>query len=1178
MGNASAAKARGEPPMSMAQTAAGYFQRALDSDPAFVMAGVNLVEALVDLDKKQQAIEVAGRMLDVLSRGSRLHSLVWESAHYPHGFDFFRVEWEKAAWAHAGLPAAEFQAKRDLLRSRLHLLLAELTGDLNHYYEAALTQPGLPPVRAALGCALGRASRFAEAVDHLRWAVTENPFDLEGARALFPALGSAGDPCGQRRLARDRRLLAQVAPQVVPQEPWFADAPLVGDELASIIILCCNQLDYTRRCVDSVLRHTRAPYELILIDNASNDATAGFLEEIPSRPGPARVVVIHNPRNLGFSAGCNQGRAQARGRYIVFLNNDTIVTESWLDGMISWALYDWPKVGLVGAVTNYASLPQQVSVDYHELDRLEAFGSRRRREFAGKALPVPRLSGFCLLTRREVLDHIGGFDDRYGLGFFEDDDLCIRAREAGYQLLVALNVFIHHFGSRTFAGLGLDCQVLLRNNFDQFRAKWGPERSAGYHLPEARIEPQVASGTMKEAVPEPPLETQIVSTALVGAAPEKEKTSVSLCMIVKNEEKNLHACLESAFDLVDEIVVVDTGSTDKTREAAAHFGARVVDFPWVDSFAAARNESLRHATGDWVFWLDADDRLDQDNRERLGALLAGLKDENVAYSMKCLCLSESKTTTPTVVDHVRLFRNHPEIRWQYRVHEQILPAIRRLGGAVRPATVVIHHLGYQDFSLRSQKHRRDLRLLQLDYAETPDDPFTLFNLGWLLSELRQPAEALPLLRRSLELSRPADSIVRKLFSLTVHCHRLLGQQAEALTACRTGRDYYPQDAELLSLESQIRKDQGDLVGAEQCLRRLLENHEGAHFASVDAGLGGYRTRHHLAGLYQEQGRSAEAAAQWRAALSEEPKYFPACLGLAQSYLGQGRWAELTQVLNHMEALQPDSPMIPLLQARAHLAQKELLAARQVLDKATGRFPQQVSLWSELGQVLVQEGNDLESAERILRTVLKLDPSNAEARNSLATLSNRPERTAQEPSRSPLTLQDIYQAACNTSSDINEHCPTLRALAWDCRHVTEMGTRAGVSTTAFLIAQPDKLVCYDFGKYPQIDRLRALSGPTKFVFHQADVLKVEIEETDLLFIDTLHNYDQLSEELRLHADHVRRYIVLHDTTTFGERGETEGHRGLWPAVEEFLAKGAFRLKRRDENNNGLTVLERIEAPE
>src|SRR6185369_12826459 len=81
---------------------------------------------------------------------------------------------------------------------------------------------------------------------------------------------------------------------------------------------------------------------------------------------------------------------------------------------------------------------------------------------------------------------------------------------------------------------------------------------------------------------------------------------VSLCMIVKNEEANLPPCLSSAADLVDEIIIADTGSTDRTREIAASFGARVVEFPWVDSFAAARNESVRHATGDWIFWLDAD--------------------------------------------------------------------------------------------------------------------------------------------------------------------------------------------------------------------------------------------------------------------------------------------------------------------------------------------------------------------------------------------------------------------------------------------------------------------------------------------------------------------------------------------------------------------------------------------
>src|SRR5262249_55825806 len=103
-------------------------------------------------------------------------------------------------------------------------------------------------------------------------------------------------------------------------------------------------------------------------------------------------------------------------------------------------------------------------------------------------------------------------------------------------------------------------------------------------------------------------------TAVVPAAAGAARPRVSLCMIVKDEEANLPACLGSVADLVDEVVVVDTGSADRTREVAARYGAKVYDFAWVDSFAAARNESLRHATGDWVLWLDADGRLDAGNR------------------------------------------------------------------------------------------------------------------------------------------------------------------------------------------------------------------------------------------------------------------------------------------------------------------------------------------------------------------------------------------------------------------------------------------------------------------------------------------------------------------------------------------------------------------------------------
>src|SRR5262249_36848573 len=133
---------------------------------------------------------------------------------------------------------------------------------------------------------------------------------------------------------------------------------------------------------------------------------------------------------------------------------------------------------------------------------------------------------------------------------------------------------------------------------------------------------------------------------------------VSLCMIVRNEERFLAECLQSVADLVDEIVVIDSGSTDRTKEIAAGFGAKVIDFTWVDNFAAARNESLRHATGNWIPWLDADERLDAANRERLRRLLAEPRSENVGYIMRQSSRLEAGPHAVVHVDQVRLFPNH----------------------------------------------------------------------------------------------------------------------------------------------------------------------------------------------------------------------------------------------------------------------------------------------------------------------------------------------------------------------------------------------------------------------------------------------------------------------------------------------------------------------------------------
>jgi tetratricopeptide (TPR) repeat protein len=460
-------------------------------------------------------------------------------------------------------------------------------------------------------------------------------------------------------------------------------------------------------------------------------------------------------------------------------------------------------------------------------------------------------------------------------------------------------------------------------------------------------------------------------------------------MMVKNEEANLPACLESAAALVDEIIVIDTGSTDRTKDIAASFGAKVFEFAWVDSFAAARNAGLDQATGDWIFWLDADDRIDEENRQKLRWLFAQLGEENAAYVMKCRCLPEPETGVATLVDHVRLFRRRPDVRWKYRVHEQILPAVRQAGGEVRATDIVIQHAGYLDAALRQKKMERDLRLLLLDYAQDPEEPFTLFNLGWAYEAAGRPAEALPLLQASLARSHAGDSIVRKLYPLLAACHRRLGQPDEALAACHEGRRFYPDDEQLLYLEAELLHAGKDHAAAEACLLQLLGGAEAPHFASVAEGLRGFKARHLLAVVYRDQGRSAEAEAHWQAAVGEAPGFVPAWAGLGELCLARGRVDDLDRLLAAWEVADPvggcESVAVAVLRARGLLARRDFAAARALVETALKHRPTEALLWVVLSHALLQEGRDPDAAERALRKILELDPADGEARTNLAIL-------------------------------------------------------------------------------------------------------------------------------------------------------------------------------------------------
>ncbi|MBX9677748.1 MAG: glycosyltransferase [Gemmataceae bacterium] len=248
----------------------------------------------------------------------------------------------------------------------------------------------------------------------------------------------------------------------------------VGGTLASILIPCVGMLEYTKLCVASVLKHTRAPFELIFVDIGSLDGTFEFLSGVAMVQPQVRVEIVRTPSDLGIKDAIREAIHRIRGEYVVLLNNDTIVTNGWLNQMIGLAGMS-PVMGLVGPMSSYAAPPQLVeAIPYRtnpkrssrphdrqtgseanvDVDAINAFALEFREKNKGKWLETERLGGFCLLMKREVLkriDNQGQLDKWTDLSLFDSDIVSAKAREAGFTLGVCRDLFIHHFGTRTFA-------------------------------------------------------------------------------------------------------------------------------------------------------------------------------------------------------------------------------------------------------------------------------------------------------------------------------------------------------------------------------------------------------------------------------------------------------------------------------------------------------------------------------------------------------------------------------------------------------------------------------------------------------------------------------------------------------------------------------------------------------
>lgn len=353
-------------------------------------------------------------------------------------------------------------------------------------------------------------------------------------------------------------------------------------------------------------------------------------------------------------------------------------------------------------------------------------------------------------------------------------------------------------------------------------------------------------------------------------------------MIVRDESEMLPGCLDSVKDVVDEIVLVDTGSNDNTVELARQRGARVYEQPWGDSFSQARNVAIDYATGDWILILDADERLTISSAKDLRAILAGCAAEGLRVTVRDhvrdLGHSDFIVNTST-----RVFRNRSEYRYERRVHEQIDAAIlsAKLGLPPVTSSLVIDHYGYlKEVVTKKEKRQRNLRLAALE-AQQVGDGFSYYNLGVEYIRHERYTEALTALDKTIAMLEPSQIVVAEAYHRKAICLMEMSKFREALALLDSALNLYPDFTDLVFQKGealgQIHRYHEAILAFKSC-RDMGDTRAG--YYSVQ-GVGGYRAAYAIGLVYHVLRNFTEALNWYRQSLKENPSQKAAVLRIAE---------------------------------------------------------------------------------------------------------------------------------------------------------------------------------------------------------------------------------------------------------------------------------------------------------
>ncbi len=348
----------------------------------------------------------------------------------------------------------------------------------------------------------------------------------------------------------------------------------------------------------------------------------------------------------------------------------------------------------------------------------------------------------------------------------------------------------------------------------------------------------------------------------------QKEASLSVCMIVRDEEGHLAGCLDSVQAIADQVVIIDTGSVDGTENIARQFGAEVYSSPWKNDFAAARNVSLSYATGDWILWLDADERLMPESLPVIAALCQPVL-RPIIYNVNIKNLQKDGQNYSLSRSH-RFFSRQPGICFSGPIHEQVSPSAFKIGAEEKDSAIWIYHLGYSlTGESAAKKEQRNRQLLENYVIDEPQNAFAHFTLAQHYDLHNEPEKALSQYKKVEELHQFGPA-------LTAVLYNTLGDVYLRLQDIQAARQYAGQSITLWPLQVgayylmykiavAVKDDQEVIRWLESLDRNLQKIETNVDTLPSDLILNRGEVLNSLGIYYQKSGRFTEALAAFEKA-------------------------------------------------------------------------------------------------------------------------------------------------------------------------------------------------------------------------------------------------------------------------------------------------------------------------